>query len=155
MLSVWKITQQKHAASAFTGEGARLYGGRWNTPGIPLIYTAQSQALAALEMLVHLDSPDLLKSYLLFAVSVPESFVSDLDLAALPKNWRDDPTPPAVQALGDAWAANEASVVLRVPSVVVPGESNFLLNPRHRDFSKLRIGKPISFRFDSRLVTPR
>jgi RES domain-containing protein len=151
MLSVWWITKQKHAGSAFTGEGARLYGGRWNTPGTVILYTAQSQALAVLEMLVHLDSPELLKAYVLFEVSMEESLVVDLDRSALPKNWRSEPPPARVQAMGDAWVESATSVVLRVPSVIVPGESNFLLNPRHPDFSRVQIGKPIPFQFDSRL----
>jgi RES domain-containing protein len=151
MLSVWRITKQKHAGSAFTGEGARLYGGRWNTPGTAIIYTAQSQALAVLEILVHLDSPELLKAYVLFEVSMEESLVVDLDRSALPKNWRSEPPPARVQAMGDAWVESADSVVLRVPSVIVPGESNFLLNPRHPDFIRVQIAKPIPFQFDSRL----
>lgn len=155
MLSVWRIIKQKHAGSAFTGEGARLYGGRWNTAGTAIIYTAQSQALAALEMLVHLDSPAMLQKYLLIEASFDDSFVADLDRASLPKNWRADPPPIEVQVLGDDWAAGKASAVLRVPSVIVPGESNFLLNPGHPDFRKVRIGKPVVFEFDRRLVVGR
>lgn len=150
-ITVWRITSQKHARSAFTGEGARLYGGRWNTPGTPLIYTAQSQSLAVLEVLVHLDSPALLNTFVFFAVEIDSSYVTELDLSALPKDWKDDPIPVAVQAIGDAWARKADSAVLRVPSTLVPGESNFLLNPRHSDFQRLKIHKPISFRFDPRL----
>jgi RES domain-containing protein len=150
-LSTWRITKQKYARSAFGGDGARIYGGRWNSPGTAMIYTAQSQSLAVLEMLVHLDSPDLLKKYVLFQVSIDPSSVIDLSLATLPRNWRADPVPARVQAIGDDWAAGGASAVLRVPSALVPGESNFLLNPRHPDFGKLRIGKPIPFQYDHRI----
>ena len=155
MLSAWRITKQKHSGSAFTGDGARLYGGRWNTAGTAIVYTAQSQALAALEMLIHLESPEILQRYVLMEASFEESFVADLDRTSLPKNWRADPPPAEVQALGDAWAAGKASAVLRVPSVIVPGESNFLLNPRHPDFRKVRIGKPVAFEFDRRLTAGR
>jgi RES domain-containing protein len=117
-----------------------------------MIYTAQSQSLAVLEMLVHLDSPDLLRKYVLFEVSIDLSGVIDLSLATLPRNWRADSVPARVQALGDDWVAGGASAVLRVPSALVPGESNFLLNPRHSDFGKLRIGKPIPFQYDPRLA---
>jgi RES domain-containing protein len=147
-LSAWRITKQKFAKSAFVGDGARIYGGRWNSPGTPMIYTAQSQALAVLEMLVHLDSPDLLSKYVLFEISIDPSYVLDTTIASLPRNWRANPIPARVQAIGDAWVAGGASPVLRVPSVLVPGESNFLLNPRHADFSKLRIGKPVPFHYD-------
>lgn len=151
-VTAWRIAKSKHARAAFTGEGARLFGGRWNSPGIAVIYTAQSQSLAALEMLVHLESSDLLPNYILFEVGIDESLVTQIDLSQLPKNWRDDPPPAKVRAIGDVWVAGGTSAVLRVPSAVVPGENNFLLNPRHEDFPQLRIGKPLPFRFDPRLT---
>jgi RES domain-containing protein len=151
-LSAWRITKQKHAKSAFHGDGARIYGGRWNSPGIAMIYTAQSQSLAVLEMLVHLDSPELLSKYVLFQVSIDPSHVKELDFASLPRNWKADPAPASVRAIGDDWIAGGASAVLRVPSTIVPGESNFLLNPRHQDFGNLRIGKALPFQFDPRLA---
>lgn len=117
-----------------------------------MVYTAQSQSLAALEILVHLDLPELLKKYVLFQVSIHPSDVLDLDLSKLPKNWRADPVPPRVRAIGDKWIADGASAVLRVPSTLVPGESNFLLNPRHPNFATLRIGKAVPFLFDPRLA---
>jgi RES domain-containing protein len=150
--SAWRITKQKHAKSAFTGEGARLYGGRWNSPGTAMIYTAQSQSLAVLEVLVHLDSPELLKKYLLFEVAVDEAYVAELDPSKLPRNWRADPAPSKVQTIGDHWAAGGTSAVLRVPSTLVPGESNFLLSPRHPDFRKFVIGKALPFQFDPRFA---
>lgn len=149
-LSVWRITKQKHAKPAFSGEGARLFGGRWNSPGTAVVYTAQSQSLAVLEMLVHLDSPELLKKYLLFEVMIDPSCVRELDLSSLPRNWKANPAPAKVQAMGDDWVAGGSSAVLRVPSTLVPGESTFLLNPHHPDFRNLRIGKPLPFQFDPR-----
>jgi RES domain-containing protein len=154
-LTVWRITKYKHAKTAFTGEGARLYGGRWNNPGTVLIYTAQSQSLAILEMLVHLDSPDLLKKYILFAVEIDAASITEIDRSSLPKNWKDDPAPAKLQALGDAWAASHSSVALAVPSALVPGESNYLLNPHHSNFATLRIRKPVAFQFDQRFLRKR
>jgi RES domain-containing protein len=150
--SAWRITKQKYVKTAFNGEGARLYGGRWNSPGTAMIYASQSQSLAVLELLVHLESPELLHSYLLIEVWLPNSYVSDLDLSNLPANWKADPTPSNVRAVGDEWVAGAKSTALRVPSALVPGESNFLLNPRHPDFGKLRIGQPLPFQFDPRLA---
>jgi RES domain-containing protein len=150
-LSAWRIVQERHAAEAFSGEGARLYGGRWNSPGIPMIYTAQSRALAALEMLVHLDSPLLLRSFLLFEVTFDDAAVMEINPTDLPANWRDEPVPPGTQAIGDAWAAKAATPILRVPSVLIPQEGNFLLNPRHPEMSKVQFGKPEQFAFDPRL----
>jgi RES domain-containing protein len=149
-LTSWRITKRKHARHAFNGEGAREFGGRWNNPGIAVVYTAQSQSLAALEMLVHLDSPGLLESYVLFEVEIDEALVQQV--ARLPKNWKGDPPPAQIRAIGDEWALAARSVALRVPSALVPSENNFLLNPNHPDFARLRIGKPIRFRFDPRLV---
>ena len=116
-----------------------------------MVYTAESQSLAVLEVLVHLDAPDLLKKYVLLEVEMDTSLIADVDISALPKNWKSDPPPNKVQSIGDDWAISGASTVLRVPSTLVPGECNFLLNPRHADFGKLRFGKPLSFQFDPRL----
>jgi RES domain-containing protein len=151
-LSAWRITKQKHAKSAFNGEGARLYGGRWNSPGTAMIYTAQSQALAVLEVLVHLDSPELLRRYSLFEIAIDPSCVEELDLSNLPRNWKANPVPARVRAIGDDWVAARRSAVLRVPSALVPAESSFLLNPRHPDFGQLQIGKAVPFQFDPRFA---
>jgi RES domain-containing protein len=147
----WRIVHRKFAKIAFSGEGARLLGGRWNSPGRPVIYTAQSQALAALEILVHLDSEKLLRHYLAIPVTIPPHLIERLSPHFLPKNWRAYPAPRSTHAIGDAWLASANSPVLQVPSVVIPSESNFLLNPAHPHFFKLRIGKPVPFLFDPRL----
>lgn len=152
MISAWRIVKRKLARTAFTGEGARLYGGRWNNPGVAIVYTAESQSLAALEMLIHLDSSELLGSYVVFEVGIDESFVAEVQVTELPKNWRIDPPPSSVREVGDSWVKNSKTAVLQVPSATLPAESNFLLNPRHPDFSKLKISKPSAFRFDARLA---
>jgi RES domain-containing protein len=117
-----------------------------------VVYTAQSQSLAALEMLVHLESPELLANYILFEVGIDESLISRVESFQLPKNWRVDPPPTNVRAMGDSWLVGGASAVLRVPSALVPGENNFLLNPHHKDFPKLQVGKLLPLRFDPRLT---
>ena len=150
--TAWRIAKQKHAKLAFTGEGARLFGGRWNNPGTSIVYTAQSQALAVLEMLVHLDSPELPGKYVLLEVGIDDSLIEHIDPSRLPKNWRAYPSPARARAIGDEWIVKATSAVLGVPSAIVPTENNFLLNPRHKDFPRLRIGKPMPFRFDSRLT---
>ena len=116
-----------------------------------MIYTAQSQSLAALEMLVHLDSSELLGKYVLFEVGIDESFINNAEISQLPRNWKAEPPPAKLRTIGDEWVANGTCAVLRVPSALVPGENNFLLNPRHGDFPKLDIGNALSFRFDPRL----
>lgn len=151
-VTVWRIVKHKHVATAFSGSGARKFGGRWNSPGTFMVYTAQSQSLAALEVLVHLESPDLLQKYVLIGVAVDESLVSEVARSMLPANWRAYPPPAQIKAIGDHWAEAASSAVLKVPTTLVPDESNFLLNPLHPDFRKLKIGKPIPFRFDPRLA---
>ena len=111
-----------------------------------------SSDLAALEMVVHLDSSELLDSYVVFEVGIDESLVAQVELAELPRNWRADPPPVRVREVGDGWARADTSVVLQVPSAILPAEHNFLLNPRHPDFRRLVIGKPSPFRFNPRLA---
>ncbi len=152
MISVWRITKQKLAKTAFTGDGARLYGGRWNSPGKLVVYTAESRALALAELLVHLESSGVLSRYIVFQVEIDESYIAHLDLHDLPKNWRAEPAPKRLQTLGDEWLDSGKSAVLRVPSAIVGGEFNYLLNPLHPDFSKLRIHLPEKFAIDKRLV---
>ncbi len=151
-MRAWRITQQKHARTAFGGEGARLYGGRWNSPGVPVVYVAQSQSLAILEILVHLDAPELLQKYVFFEATFDDSLVVDLDRSALPKNWRSDPVPESVQRVGDRWLLSLDSAVLRVPSALLPEESNFLLNPRHPRVAAIAVSQPRAFRFDPRFA---
>jgi RES domain-containing protein len=151
-ITAWRIVKRKRAKAAFTGEGARLYGGRWNSAGVAIVYTAASQSLAALEMVVHLESSELLDNYVLFEVEIDESLVAQVELSQLPRNWKADPPPVKVREVGDVWAGAGTSVVLQVPSAILPAEHNFLLNPRHPDFRRLVIGKPAPFRFDPRLA---
>jgi RES domain-containing protein len=152
IVTAWRMFRPVHARSAFTGEGARLYGGRWNSPGVPMIYSSQSLALAALEMLVHLQSPQVLRKYLACSVTFDSEFIDRIPLRDLPRNWRRNPAPAALRQIGDEWIASQRSLGLEVPSVVVPDESNYLFNPRLPQFTKLRIGKPKPFKFDPRLL---
>ncbi len=150
--TAWRITKRKRVKTAFSGTGARKYGGRWNSPGTSIVYAAQTQSLAVLEILVHLDGPELLQRYVLIGVEIAETLVRDVLPADLPLNWRADPVPATVRQIGDKWIESGASAVLRVPSTLVPAESNFLLNPAHPDFKKLVIQDPIAFHFDARLA---
>lgn len=152
MITAWRIVKSKHQARAFDGEGARLAGGRWNSPGVAMIYTAQSAALAALEMLVHLNSGTLLSSYVLIPCSFREEVVLHLDRARLPAGWRAHPAVPQLQLLGDAWVKNGLSAVLDVPSVLIQSELNYLVNPAHPDFASIEVGPAHPFDFDARLV---
>jgi RES domain-containing protein len=150
--TAWRITKRKHVKTAFSGSGARKYGGRWNSPGTAIVYTAQTRSLAMLEMLVHLDGPELLQRYVLIGVEIDESFVRKVEPSELPRNWRADPAPLGSRKIGDEWVESGGSAVLQIPSTLVPAESNFLINPSHPDFVRLVVGDPIGFAFDPRLV---
>lgn len=144
--------QTRHLSSAFSGEGARDYPGRWNERGTPVIYTAGSLSLAAIEMLVHLGHADLLNMYMSIPVSFDDSICTQLALSKLPSDWADDPAPVSTRAVGAKWVSDGKSAVLAVPSAVVHVETIFMLNPRHPDFSRIKIGDAEEFHFDPRLL---
>ncbi len=154
IVTTWRIVKARHAAGAFDGEGARVEGGRWNSPRTPMVYTSQSAALAALEMLVHLGRGSILTAYVLIPCAFDDALVSRLDRERLPSNWRSYPAPPELQLIGDEWATGGASAVLEVPSAVIETDSNYLLNPRHPDFKAVRVMDPQRFEFDLRLLKP-
>lgn len=153
MLSVWRITTAAFARSAFSGEGARLYGGRWNPKGIPMVYTAASQSLAILEMLVQ-DQP-LRARYVMIEARIPSAVTIDrVSVDDLPSDWREIGARGKLQVIGAAWARKRSVAVLAVPSAIVPAESNYLLNPLHADFKRIKIGKPSTVETDLRLIKP-
>lgn len=150
-VSVWRIVKAKYAMSAMTGEGARLNGGRWNSSGRPIVYTSSSASLATLEMLVHLDRTSLLAAYILMEVVMPEKLIMSIDPDELPDDWHTTPAPVSLQAIGDRWYDKQQSVGLKVPSAIVPSETNILLNPTHPKFTQLTVGEPVAHWIDSRL----
>jgi RES domain-containing protein len=151
MKRAWRIVREKHAANAFTGEGAALAGGRWNSRGIRVVYTSGSASLAALETLVHLN-PLIRFKYLVFQIDFDERLVEKVMADSLTADWRDEPPPPSTKRIGDQWVKETRSAVLELPSVLIPTESNYLLNPAHSDFKSIAIRKPEPFAFDLRLL---
>ncbi len=150
MPEAWRIVKERHAARAFTGEGAAKTGGRWNSRGVPVVYTSSTKSLAALESLVHLNPPVRFK-YVAIRIKFDTALVEIVPPKALPPNWRVEPPPPSTKQVGDAWVLAGRLAVLALPSVIVSGEPNYVLNPAHPDFKKISIGKPESFTFDPRL----
>ncbi len=155
LITAWRLIKSRHAATAFDGEGARLHGGRWNSPGTRVAYASDSIALAALEVLAHLQSTAVLQGYSVATLRFPEECVEVLDTTALPGRWRRFPSPTENRAIGDQWVAEGRSLVLRVPSAIIPAAANFLINPSHADFDKVVIGRPERFAFDPRLLRSR
>lgn len=147
----WRIVQQPFAKYAFDGEGARRYGGRWNSKGNPMVYTSSSLALAVLEILVNLqDSDTVRENYVKFKIDIPATCITKL--SPLPKTWLCTPAPNEAKHAGDQWIAEGVSVALSVPSAVVPEEHNYLINPRHADFDRLTIRGPSRLLIDTRLL---
>lgn len=149
-MKLYRIAEEQFARD-LTGEGARLYGGRWNPKGIPMIYTAESVALAALEVLVRLATP---KHYCRVIYDIPESAsmetVTDADL---PTNWLLPYPNTRLIELGKRWSQERRSLLLQVPSAVVRGEGwNYLINPLHPEFSTVTIIDNAPFEYDFRLV---
>ena len=151
MATAWRIVKRRHAAGAFHGEGARLFGGRWNSPGTAAVYASESRALAMLEMLAGLGGTDRLDSYVLIAARFPDSLVTVLDPTSLPEEWNAYPPRAATQTIGDRWIRGGGSAILRVPSVLVPAECNYVLNPHHPDFGLIDVGTPEQVSLDPRL----
>lgn len=152
MPTAWRIVKKRHAESAFDGEGARRYGGRWNSPGTAVVYVAESMALALLEVLAGIRSMRPSSAYVLIPVDFDEAMIRAIDLSQLPDEWSQSPPLPSVQRLGDEWVSRQQSVILEVPSVIVPSEHNYLLNPAHPDFGRIEIGAPQELSIDPRLT---
>jgi len=146
--TVWRIVSGRYAATPFDGEGARLYGGRWNFAGLPLVYSASTLALAALELFIHLE-PSLAPADLVaVSADIPADLKTErITVSELPPDWRHYPAPDRLKRFGAEWLRGRTSAVLLVPSVVIPEEINVLLNPLHPDFPQIRpgLGKPFSF----------
>jgi RES domain-containing protein len=150
-MRVWRLSKGKFAGSAFSGEGTRLFEGRWNFAGVPMVYTSASLALAAIELFVHLDpsvAPDDLVSA---QARIPDELRRDkIAIEELPSGWRRIDN-RELRQLGTDWARSKKSVALEVPSAAVEGEWNVLLNPAHADFVKIEVSPAKPFRYDERM----
>lgn len=133
-VAAYRLIKKKWLSAAFDGEGARRYGGRWNSRGRSCIYLAGSESLAMLEIMVHLNDYSLLSHYSLLQLHLPKKHLLTLAIDTLPSDWRDEPAPASTATIGDNWLASNSSLALVVPSVVVPREQNYLLNPAHTRF---------------------
>lgn len=151
-MRVWRIARL--AYPPLDGEGARRNGARWNSPGTAVVYTAGSLALAIVELLVHTD-PDLIPEDLTaFEIEVPSGVSLRIVPAnELPAGWDDPDDLAAARMAGDDWLRAARSCVLGVPSVIVPEETNYLINPAHPDASSISILSSRPFSFDPRLIT--
>lgn len=151
-MRAFRIVKKRHALTAFSGDGARMFGGRWNRPGVPMVYAAQTRALAALESLAHYAGAERRIAFVSFAIEVPDALVLRLAASDLPADWRREEPGAATQEIGSAWQLGGRSVALLVPSVLIPQEFCLLLNPEHPDTRRVTIEYPEPFEFDDRLM---
>jgi len=151
-MRVWRISRKRHAATAFSGEGARLFAARWNPAGVGMVYTSLSLSLAVVEVFVHLDPDDEPDDYVSIAAELPvnQAEVERVDARKLPADWRRVDH-PALKKLGGEWARSRRSLALLVPSAAVEGEWNALVNPEHPAAAGMVIEKPHPFQFDRRM----
>jgi RES domain-containing protein len=149
-ITVWRLVRAGFQATAFRGAGAKNDPGRWNSEGIPIVYTAGSASLAVLEI-VRFDPSGFPEDFVFIPADLGESAVETLPAGSLPVDWKALPRPASTRSLGTVWALSRRSVALAVPSAVLPNETVYLLNPDHPDFASIEIGQPVPFSLDPRL----
>jgi RES domain-containing protein len=151
IIRAWRLVKERYAADAFSGIGASEYGGRWNSPGTRAVYVSGSLSLATLEILAGGAALGLLSGFIKIAVEFDDSRV--LPVANLPADWNAYPASGKTREIGDTWLKAKVSMVLEVPSAVVPGEFNYMINPQHPEVkSHLVIHEPEKYGLDPRLI---
>lgn len=153
-MRVWRLCRRRYAA--FDGEGARIAGGRWNRRGTAIVYTSATLSLAALEYFVNVDASLAPNDLVAIFADIPEGMTTArIEPRAFPHDWRRYPAPESLRDIGTAWVTRGQEAVLSVPSAVVPSERNYLINPAHPAFGRIRIGPPQPFSLDPRLWKTR
>ncbi len=158
MIEAFRISKESDPAKAFSGQGAKDWGGRWNSKGVAVVYTAAHRSLSILEILVHVKggsgtgSAAINAPFYVYAVSFDAALLKELPISSVPNGWNSEPPTSASQSLGDAWVSAAGSAILTVPSVIVPEERNYILNPNHPRFSEIQIGAPVQCQVDPRLL---
>ncbi|WEK18426.1 MAG: RES family NAD+ phosphorylase [Candidatus Pedobacter colombiensis] len=147
---LYRISLCKRARD-MSGEGARLFGGRWNSVGVSMLYLASSRALAALEVLAHLTNIQDPESFCITVFDVPENSVEEVERHLLPKDWNSYPSPSLLKKKGDAFVKNNDALLLKVPSAIVEDEYNYILNVNHPFLANVKIIDSKPFLFDKRL----
>lgn len=151
MITVYRIAKDIFIRD-LTGIGAKTVGGRWNFKGIAVLYTSSSVSLSMLECLAHFPPAYAPKDMALASISIPEDSIQEIRLEQLPENWRAVPSPRALKELAYKWIKKQESLVLKVPSIIVPEEYNYIINPFHPDFSTIKLNQVKPFRFDNRVL---
>lgn len=158
MIEAYRISKESNPAKAFSGQGAKDWGGRWNSRGVAVVYTAAHRSLSMLEVLVHVKGGAgtgrraISMPFCIYRVSFESAQLEEFPISNLPAGWNSEPPTAASQSLGDAWVLAARSPVLALPSVIVPEERNYILNPNHSRFPEVQIASPVVCSFDPRLL---
>jgi RES domain-containing protein len=151
-MKAWRLSRFDSQQRTFDGEGARLFPGRWNPAGVPVVYANEHLSLAVLEILVHARVDQVRIAFHAFQITIPDALVEVVPDERLPRGWDGAAIERSTREFGETWARERRSVALSVPSVIVRQERNVVLNPVHPDFGQLEIARPARFRFDERLL---
>ena len=152
-MQVFRLIRKRYASEPLSGRGAANFGARWNSTGVELIYTAANRSLAMAEVAVHLSVGTMPGDYLMATIDVPDDISRDqLEARSLPPGWSVFPYASATQKIGDRFVASSRHCILQVPSVVISGDHNYLLNPNHSEFRRITIIGLQEFEFDKRFV---
>lgn len=152
-MTVYRLSREKYRYD-LSGKGAELYGGRWNSKGVAMLYTSQSRALAFAEVAIHIPVGLVPKDYFLISIHFPDTAgILKIAVAEMPTDWRSNPHSNSTQRIGDQFILESKFLILQVPSAVVPGDFNFLINPTHPQSNDVKIESVEQFEFDSRFFT--
>jgi RES domain-containing protein len=150
-MKVFRLCKAKFSGD-LSGKGAELFGGRWNNKGVALLYTSDSVSLCTLEVLVHSENGELPRNYVLHTLEIPDELpIYEFPMDKIPADWQTFPHSEAARRIGDQFVKEGKYAVLKVPSAIVPNDFNYLLNPGHVDFSKIKITNTEDYEFDIRL----
>ncbi len=153
MITAYRLVMSNYDADPLSPEGAKKFGGRWNSKGTPVVYMGTSASLVTLEVLAHLHHEEAIAAYSLCIAELPENLVQELPRSALPSDWKNYPSPASTAAIGDQWLARGEALALLVPSSIIPVENNILINPYHPDFPEFaKSARLTSFEIDERLL---
>jgi len=158
LIEAYRISKESNPARAFSGQGAKDWGGRWNSRGVAVVYTAAHRSLSILEVLVHVKGGAgtgrgvISVPFYIYPISFESALLEEFPISNLPAGWNSEPPTAASQSIGDAWVLAARSPVLAVPSVIVPEERNYILNPNHSRFPEVQIASPVVCSFDPRLL---
>lgn len=150
-MEVFRLSREKYAIP-LSGKGAAIKGARWNSTGVELIYTAGNRSLARAEVAVHLTLATLPDDYFMLTIHIPDDInIKEIFEIDLPEDWKEFPHPLSSQKIGNHFVSEKLFCVLKIPSVVTQGDYNFLINPNHQDFDRIKVSKMDKFPFDNRI----